>query len=433
MKRNSLILSILTIVLCATLIAGSSFALFTSESKVNVAVTAGTVKVTATATTPTKTSTLGNNVAETTASLTDNAISLGKIVPGDVFTFDIIIHNESDVTVNYRTVLKLISGEKLWGGLKVTVEQKQTEDVPSVFALDTEEETDTVATPYDTMLPDCDDITLHVTVTLPVEAGNEYQGESCTFAYVVEAVQGNAPFDEAYVATIEQLNAAVESGVKKIILVADISITDRGTTAASAPYQVDGYGFYVNIDGKNVTLDLSGHNITLDGGSNAGLGGLINLQNGSLTIQGQGRVTVKGDRNVSVPVVWVQDNGTLNTWSGTYVNEMYCNENGICNDTLIYVRKSTGVANIYTGSRFIYPAQTDPEDGNLDNNTNCFNVKNGTQGRINIKAGVLLSCEEYCQHLDDNNITLERGCKVTGPYDFWGDGSRWYRIEKPVA
>ena len=259
MKRNSLILSILTIVLCATLIAGSSFALFTSESKVNVAVTAGTVKVTATATTPTKTSTLGNNVAETTASLTDNAISLGKIVPGDVFTFDIIIHNESDVTVNYRTVLKLISGEKLWGGLKVTVEQKQTEDVPSVFALDTEEETDTVATPFGTMIPGCDDITLHVTVTLPVEAGNEYQGESCTFAYVVEAVQGNGEFDTEYVYTIPQLRAAAAAG-RNVVLMNDLTFADSDLDTTKAKK-------CMLLITKDMTIDLNGKKLQYTAGN----------------------------------------------------------------------------------------------------------------------------------------------------------------------
>lgn len=48
MKKNIILSSVLTILLCVSLIAGSTFALFTSESSVNIAVTAGNVEVVAT-------------------------------------------------------------------------------------------------------------------------------------------------------------------------------------------------------------------------------------------------------------------------------------------------------------------------------------------------------------------------------------------------
>ena len=47
MKKRILISSILAIVLCFSMITGATFALFTSESKVNIAVTSGKVEVTA--------------------------------------------------------------------------------------------------------------------------------------------------------------------------------------------------------------------------------------------------------------------------------------------------------------------------------------------------------------------------------------------------
>ena len=46
-KRNVLVSAILAIMLCVSLIAGATFALFTSESKVNIAVTSGKVSVVA--------------------------------------------------------------------------------------------------------------------------------------------------------------------------------------------------------------------------------------------------------------------------------------------------------------------------------------------------------------------------------------------------
>lgn len=45
MKRKTLISSILTIALCLSLIAGSTYALFTSQDEVNIAVTSGKVSV----------------------------------------------------------------------------------------------------------------------------------------------------------------------------------------------------------------------------------------------------------------------------------------------------------------------------------------------------------------------------------------------------
>ena len=47
MKKKVLLTSILSIVMCLSLIAGATFALFTSESKVNIAVTSGNVEVVA--------------------------------------------------------------------------------------------------------------------------------------------------------------------------------------------------------------------------------------------------------------------------------------------------------------------------------------------------------------------------------------------------
>ena len=47
-KSKTFLGAVLSIALCVSLIAGATFAIFTSESKVNIAVNSGTVKVTAT-------------------------------------------------------------------------------------------------------------------------------------------------------------------------------------------------------------------------------------------------------------------------------------------------------------------------------------------------------------------------------------------------
>ena len=48
MKKRVFLSSIMMIVLCTVMITGATFALFTSESKVNIAVTSGTVEAVAT-------------------------------------------------------------------------------------------------------------------------------------------------------------------------------------------------------------------------------------------------------------------------------------------------------------------------------------------------------------------------------------------------
>ena len=401
MKRNSLILSILTIVLCATLIAGSSFALFTSESKVNVAVTAGTVKVTATASEPELSSTLGNNVAETSASLENNTITLDKIVPGDVVEFDIVIHNESDVTVKYRTALELISGAKLWGGLEVTIEQVQTETEPSPLSLDGEEEDDTVATPYDTMIPGCDDITLHVTVTLPVEAGNEYQGESCTFAFVVEAVQGNGEFDTVYVYTIEELRAAVAAdNGKKIVLMADIEISDeeRDTTDTT-----QNFNCILKVN-KDAVIDLNGHALKYIGGKQCAIAlyvcgdAVLSLYDTSADKTG----LVTGNDPSGGWMVFVNNSATANVYGGTFWSD---------GGAVIYKQTTEATLNFYGGK-----VMTNTDPGGM------LNVKDG-RGVINVYGGSFRNFNPETQNVSEINIPT--GYKVVS--ETLADGT-WYSV-----
>ena len=77
MKNKIIVSSILTIALCLSMIAGYTFALFTSESQVNVAVTSGEVKVVATAGAVTYGSTLGSTLGSVNA--TGSNITLTNI------------------------------------------------------------------------------------------------------------------------------------------------------------------------------------------------------------------------------------------------------------------------------------------------------------------------------------------------------------------
>ncbi|MBO5316281.1 MAG: hypothetical protein J6B48_07630 [Clostridia bacterium] len=287
MKKNALISSILTIALCVSLIAGSTFALFTSESKVNVAVTAANVEVVATAENDRLTSTLGNNLPETDYTIVDNTITLTKIVPGDVLTFDLRIKNNSDVSIKYRTIITKVADDGLWNGLEVTIDGTIYDGTSKVST-------------WETAAPGSADIIVPVKVTLPESVGNEYKLKTCTLAYTVEAVQGNADVTDApagdsattayyTVATAEELKTLAGTTLPNgavIDIVSDIDLAGTEIPAIAAAYGgtltvngnsnviynasvktpgkqngMDNYGlFYVHTNGT-----LTVNNLTIDG------------------------------------------------------------------------------------------------------------------------------------------------------------------------
>lgn len=190
-----------TIAMCASLAVGGTFALFTSESKVNVAINSGKVNVNAyaeglTLYSPTAIN-LDGTIADSanaatesafanggTATIADgNVVTLERMTAGDKASFDIVVTNESNVTVQYQTKIEMLEGIDLFSGLKVTLEK------------------DEVSTEYDGMTAYSQWATLNatgeverttVTIELPATAGNEYQDLSCKLAFTVNAVQGNA-------------------------------------------------------------------------------------------------------------------------------------------------------------------------------------------------------------------------------------------------
>lgn len=190
MKKKILLSSILTIALCLSLIAGSTFALFTSESKVNIAVTSGKVEMLASvsdletwsleddkslAGRTDGTFTQGGNVT-----FTDSVLSINKIIPGDKVSFLVTGTNNSNVTIMYRTVIKCLSGEVLMDGMKVTI------DGETYFGLNS------YVTSWATLTEGSHMKELEVSVELPEEAGNIYQDLNAELLVLVEAIQGNA-------------------------------------------------------------------------------------------------------------------------------------------------------------------------------------------------------------------------------------------------
>ncbi len=199
-KRSIILTSLMAIAAAGAVTVGSTYALFTSESKTNIAITAGKVSVVATfnnlktysgveltgdpATDVVKeTAEVGVFTNGGTAKIENNELVLDKMTPGDKVGFDLTVKNESDVKAKCRTIIKAAEDNGLFSGLKVTIGEEEFNGLTSVSSIEELE-------------VGSEDKTVHVTIELPSDAGNEYQGKSTKISYAVEAYQGNAAIEE---------------------------------------------------------------------------------------------------------------------------------------------------------------------------------------------------------------------------------------------
>ena len=205
--RNVLVSAVLAIALCISVIAGATFALFTSKSSVNIAITSGNVEVTATATelkvySPKAVSEDGIVDATDasdgestfanggTATLDGNTVTLKNMTPGDKATFKITVKNESTVAVKYRTVIEA-EDDGLFAALKVDIGGKAAVGATEWKKLEANEE-----------IADAEKV---CSIELPVDTNGDYKGKKCTLTFSVEATQGNAETVNEVIVTPETL------------------------------------------------------------------------------------------------------------------------------------------------------------------------------------------------------------------------------------
>lgn len=265
-KRNILVGAFLSIMLCISVIAGATFALFTGKVETDIAVKAGEIKLTATVT-PDETNT---KVFAGTVNFNNetNTLELNNIVPMDKVAFKIAVKNDSTVRVKYRTVITGKQDDGLLAGLKLT--------------LNGTEYNGTAVTAWNTLEVGTDVADVNVVVELPRTAGDEYQGKSCVLNYKVEAVQGN--IDPAEGLSLTGGNTYLNSDI------AVAEVKERGTAIA------------VNVEGDTTTVNIVGGNYNGGSGSpsNVGvwadLGSTVNVSGGSFDVgsdaEGKGNSTI---------------------------------------------------------------------------------------------------------------------------------------------
>lgn len=186
MKKKVITSAILTIALALSLLLGATYALFTSESKTNIAISSGKLDVVATVEEATMSSSLGAALGK--AEVDGNEVVLSGFVPGDKATFTIEIENKSDISALYRTMVKVEDDNGLFDGLVVEIGGQTFNGFTAVSEWKAVSFAKNV---------------VQVSIELPVGKGNEYQGKSAKLVYIVEAVQSNAGMTDADVNDVE--------------------------------------------------------------------------------------------------------------------------------------------------------------------------------------------------------------------------------------
>lgn len=267
-NRKSIIAgAILSIMLCVSIVAGATFALFETKDEINISVGSANVKITATIgdletysydateNAQIRTAANGTFTAGGTATVGANgSLVLDRIAAGDKVTFNLNVKNESNIKTKWRTIVKCLNGRELYDGLAITLGG----------------ETKTVA----------------VSIELPYEAGNEFLNKNCELVVRAEAVQANAAITEVTEAT----------EVKN-------SLANGGTTLLSSDIELDST---VSLNG-NATLDLNG-NTLIATKQIVVSGGNLNITNGKVVMTGNAGYDIRANKSGASVVI---ENATI--------------------------------------------------------------------------------------------------------------------------
>jgi predicted ribosomally synthesized peptide with SipW-like signal peptide len=266
-RTKSLLIAFGTMAVCGSLIAGSTYALFTASHSVNIAVTSGKVEVSAEINNLQVYSAVAegklqdeqkveankidgsslSQFADTyyyvqqanntfvnggTAVISGDMLSLQNVAPGDKVTFNISVINSSNVAIQYRTKVECVGDPYLFAELDFAVGDLSLNK--TVYYVSDWATTSTAAT---TIIP--------VTVSLPFSADNSFQNRSTTIRYTVEAVQGNALTTNDSTSTKVEFIDGVDGMVK---------VEDSGNLLVSIPKAIDDEGLVFANDNFSVTV-----------------------------------------------------------------------------------------------------------------------------------------------------------------------------------
>lgn len=264
MKRNVIVSAFLAIALCMSVIAGATFALFTSSAKVNLSITSATVKVSADvenlklysttevnpATNEGKKQDLTGNtfLLGGTANFTDGVLTLDRLAPGDGVTFDIKLTNKSNIDVKYRVVIGEATGGNLADALDITVNGDKYEG-----AINTE---------WNEVEANADIPSVPVKVELPVAADNDYAEKTVSLDITVEVVQASIKNTESAKKFTEdteyKLTGIKANGGNGVLRVTYGTLTINGVGTLKAVESSDHYAMAIWANVANSKVIING-------------------------------------------------------------------------------------------------------------------------------------------------------------------------------
>ena len=474
-KRKIIIPAILSILACGSIAAGSTYALFTSESKVNVAITSGKVEVNATlsgleAYSPTEIATdgtisndsnLANNENEIkvfgnggTAQIDEGTLKLSNVTPGDKVSFDIKINNKSSVKALYRVVIGCNKDNGLFEGLDVNLNAGSLEFTQNVSGI-------TAISKYVQIEPNSEEKSIKVDIELPSTKGNTYAGKECDIECKVEAVQGNAQVSDGEKGVLElynktdlvsygKLEGKIDSTTypdesplhdySTIKLMNDIDLNnEEWTPLSNLRMAFDGnnktiknlkinqensnnLGLFSTIQGRYATYDvpavkdLTIENVDINGDKH--IGALTGEMIGGTTIE---NVTVKG----SIKIVGSRDLGAIGGYC--YGNFLNCSVDGTSKDTS-YIKGNTDDQKNVGGIAGWTSEGTKEVKGCSVKNISLYGVQNiGGITSTTQKNGLISNCSVENVDINVNNTELNCVGKILGRYvlndtTYQGDG-----------
>ena len=304
-KRSVIITAILAIIMCASLAAGATFALFTSNSSVNIAVTSGNVEVTASVVDIKKFyvdehgETVNGKLFSGDATFDEGAhtVTLSNVLPKDTVEFKVKVVNGSNVAIKYRMVMSLVEDNGLFSSLDITLDGKKFYGYTS-------------GTKYALLEAGQQIADIPVVISLP--EGATCNNTACKLTYKVEAVQGNASvedFPEVPENTLA-VNTTEDVRVLEKAISGENAVLDKDVVITKAPDTVESRlsikePTTLNLNATIKTPDNMGNNkknftalivdadTTVNANANGGIdtginGGYgINVRNGAkLTING---------------------------------------------------------------------------------------------------------------------------------------------------
>lgn len=271
---------------CASMIVGATYALFTSNDKVDISVTSGRVSVSASVDVVSTTSMgvkqdAGKWENGGSASVEGATVRLDKITPGDEVELKVSVANNSNIDTKYRVTYEVKKGHLLASGLDVALNGVNLADEEGAYK--------TYATAWANLDENGDNVS--ATIALSADKGNLYSGLSTEISIGVEAVQangikGNGNPEYTYLPDYSDVKAE------------DVVVLDKGANLENA-LKTDSEGKYIVLSEdstlnnavrglSNVTLDAGGSVITMNEG------GLSHLTGTNVTVKNA--IFCKGDK-----------------------------------------------------------------------------------------------------------------------------------------